>query len=81
MVEYLRSGESKVGYLNKSVERNMLHKGDKVKFEGSMAEEQGGGDIVQGAVVSMTEGHLEEGNPVEGPRMLTRKRKAENLDD
>jgi hypothetical protein len=26
LIEYLRSGESKVGFLNNSVERNMLHK-------------------------------------------------------
>ena len=26
LIEYLRSGESKVGFLNKSLEKNMLHK-------------------------------------------------------
>jgi len=33
MIEYLRSGESKVGYLNNSVERNMIHRETEVKFE------------------------------------------------
>jgi hypothetical protein len=26
LIEYLRSGESKVGFLNKSLQKNMLHK-------------------------------------------------------
>ena len=33
MIEYLRSGESKVGYLNNNVERNMLHKENEVVGE------------------------------------------------
>lgn len=33
MIEYLRSGESKVGYLNNNVERNMLHKENEVRMD------------------------------------------------
>ena len=40
MVEYLKSGESKVGYLNNSVEKNMLHKDNEVQFEKSVARDQ-----------------------------------------
>jgi hypothetical protein len=43
MVEYLRSGESKVGYLNNSVEKNMLDKDNEVQFENSVPRDQGSG--------------------------------------
>ena len=45
MVEYLRSGESKVGCLNNSMEKNMLHKDNEVQFEKSVAGDQRSGQI------------------------------------
>ena len=39
LIEYLRSGSSKVGYLNNSVEKNMLHKNQEENVEESAAEE------------------------------------------
>lgn len=44
MVEYLRSGESKVGHLNNSVEKNMLHKDNEVQFDKSVARDQRSGE-------------------------------------
>jgi hypothetical protein len=35
-IEYLRSGESKVGFLNNSLERNMLHKDEEKAVEGEV---------------------------------------------
>jgi len=55
MIEYLRSGESKVGYLNNSVEKNMLHK-ENEQSEESVAWEQGSGEIGKREVGHMAEG-------------------------
>jgi hypothetical protein len=38
LIEYLRSGENKVGFLNKSLANNMLHKWDEV-VDGNVEEE------------------------------------------
>lgn len=40
VIEYLRSGESKVGFLNKSIKKNMLHKAeeDEMGLESSILE-------------------------------------------
>jgi hypothetical protein len=81
MVEYLRSGESKVGYLNNSVENNMLHKDNEVKFEESGVGEQGSGDIRVGEVRDVAEGGLGDGDSVVGLRRSTRKRKPEKTED
>jgi len=40
LIEYLRSGKSKVGYLNTSHERNMLHKGVEEQAEAIIAGDQ-----------------------------------------
>ena len=45
MIEYLRSGESKMGYLNNSVPTCALHNDNEVKFEEMLNVELGSGDI------------------------------------
>jgi hypothetical protein len=80
MVEYLRSGESKVGYLNNSVEKNMLHKENKVIFEEGVTEEQGSREIVEGEE-NMAESSLEDRNPALRSRGSRRKRKVESSED
>jgi hypothetical protein len=44
LIEYLRSGESKVGFLNNSLERNMLHK--------EQEEKNVEGEVVGDAILS-----------------------------
>jgi hypothetical protein len=41
LIEYLRSGESKVGFLNRSLEKNMLNKAEGVMEEGDGVVEMG----------------------------------------
>jgi hypothetical protein len=50
LIQYLRSGSSKVGFLNNSVERNMLHKDQEEKdaVEDSVTDRDGGGEVVGG---------------------------------
>lgn len=52
LIEYLRSGESKVGFLNKSTEKNMLHKlqEDAVELEIKATGEDSVGHIGQGSL-------------------------------
>ena len=45
LIEYLRSGKSKVGYLNSSHERNMLHKGVEEQAQAILAGDQLGQSI------------------------------------
>ena len=78
MVEYLRSGENKVGYLNNSVEKNMLHKENEVHFEESVNGVQARGKIGEWDVVDES---LGEGETVVGLRRSMRKRKAESSED
>ena len=79
MVEYLRSGENKVGYLNNSVEKNMLHKENEVHFEESVNGEQG--KIGEGDAGDVAGKSLGEGETVVGLRRSMRKRKAESSED
>jgi len=44
LIEYLRSGESKVGFLNKSMDKNMLHKVQEDAME--LENKESGGDTV-----------------------------------
>ena len=81
MVEYLRSGENKVGYLNNSVEKNMLHKENEVHFEESVNGEQGSGDIGEEDVGDVAGESLGEGETVVGMRRSMRKRKGESSED
>ena len=81
MIEYLRSGESKVGCLNNSVEKNMLHKENEVHFEESVNGEHGSGKIGEGDVGDVAGESLGEGETVVGLRRSMRKRKAESSED
>jgi hypothetical protein len=61
LIEYLRSGENKMGFLNKSLEKNSLHKwGEDVSGESSKEEEDiitdAEGDAMQGTEVEVGEG-------------------------
>jgi hypothetical protein len=50
LIEYLRSGESKVGFLNKSTDKNMLHKlqEDAVELQ-EAGNAAGEGDAIEGS--------------------------------
>ena len=74
MIEYLRSGESKLGHLNNSVAGGLLHKDNEVKLGESLTVEPGSGDIRRGKVRNV-------GDPAVGLRRSTRKRKAEMTED
>src|SRR2546430_13392512 len=47
LIEYLRSGESKVGFLNRSLEKNMLNKVEGEE-EGGVEEDEGGSVVDRG---------------------------------
>lgn len=47
LIEYLRSGESKVGFLNKSMDNNMLHKVQEELQEKEKAGDTNVGDVVE----------------------------------
>ena len=81
MVEYLKSGESKLGYLNNSVAAGALHKDNEVKFEESSTVELGSGDIGGGEARDVAEGFAGDGDPAVGARRSIRKRKAESTED
>jgi hypothetical protein len=81
MVEYLRSGDSKVGYLNNSVEKNMLHKDNEVQFEKSVARDRGSGQIQERDMRDVAGDGLGDGNSAVVLRRSMRKRKAESTED
>lgn len=63
VIEYLRSGESKVGFLNKSIKKNMLHKAeeDEVGLESSIMEAgKDVSDTIGEGVQLVTEGRKQE---------------------
>ena len=76
LIEYLRSGESKVGYLNKSLVRNMLHK----SVEEEEEVDKQAGSVVVGEVVGEipVAAGTEEMGVVSGLRRSARKRGVEN---
>jgi hypothetical protein len=67
LIEYLRSGESKVGFLNKSLEKNMLYKSGERDEEEDAGERSGiheavivDGDTTQGSLSGIKA--IDEGN-------------------
>jgi len=53
LIEYLRSGSSKVGFLNNSVEQNMLHKDQEDgNVEESVADEDPELEVVAGNFIA-----------------------------
>jgi len=81
MVEYLKSGESKLGHLNNSVVPTALHKDYEVKSEEDLTVELGSGDIGGGEARDVAEGVASDGDPAVGSRRVLRKRKAESTED
>jgi len=88
MVEYLKSGESKLGPLNSSVP-NALHKDYELISEEDLTVEFGSGDIgggeacdvAEGVVKGVVEGVASDGDPAVGSRRVLRKRKAESTEN
>lgn len=88
LIEYLRSGESKVGYLNKSLPKNMLHKDVEDTADMETAGEAALGLVDDGVLgeipVAGTErvdGEEEVGTAVVGgPRRSARKRRVGGRD-
>ena len=90
LIEYLRSGESKVGYLNKYLERNMLHRSVEEKVnQGEIAAAIGeipGATETQETAVGIVAGSESESavpqvvadETVSGPRRSARKRAVES---
>jgi len=56
MVQYLKSGESKLGCLNNSVAACALHKDNEMKFEENLTVGLGSGDIGGGELRDVAEG-------------------------
>ena len=84
MVEYLKSGESKLGHLNKSALPNALHKDYEVKSEEDLTVELGSGDSGGGEARDVAEGVAEgvaNGDLAVGSTRVLRKRKAESTED
>ena len=85
MVEYLKSGESKLGHLNNSVVPTALHKDYEVKSEEGLKMELGSGDIggreARDVAKGVAEGVASDGDPAVGSRRVLRKRKAESTED
>jgi hypothetical protein len=54
LIEYLRSGDSRVGFLNNSVERNMLHKDQGNDLETVVVQEGVSSDGVEEVMASKT---------------------------
>ena len=85
LIEYLRSGESKVGFLNRSLEKNMLHKALEDEGEGGGEGDLRGrsGDVV-GEIPRLGKGTGKAGGLVVEEvgtlRRSSRKRAAVNLE-
>lgn len=75
LIEYLRSGESKVGFLNKAMERNMLNKG--VEDEMADSGKKGNGENI-GEIQREELGVTAESE--ETPRRSLRKRRVGNVE-
>ena len=70
-----------MGYLNNSVEKNMLYKNNEVQFEKSVVRNQGSGQIRKREMRNVAEDGLGDGNSVAGLRRSTRKWKADSIED
>jgi hypothetical protein len=70
-----------VGYLNNSVEKNMLHKDNEVQFEKSVSRDQRSDQVWERDMRDVAEDSLGDGNSAVGLRRSTRKRKAESTED
>jgi hypothetical protein len=83
LIEYLRSGESKVGFLNKSLEKNMLHKSvEDAHVEETDVDVEETDAVGEGVGVTRAEmGRVEAEVEGSGLRRSERKRRLEKRDE